>query len=79
MDLFTIARKIDEKGNVEYQIGGNTPPDLAIQMIFEAGMTIARSEGERQAVDAAEARKNAKKEEGARKAAEAAKRKKESK
>lgn len=75
MDVFTIARTIDEKGNTEYQIGGNTPPALALQMIFEAGMTIAKSEGERQALAATQTTAAKKKEEGAKKAAEAAKRK----
>lgn len=51
MDLFTIARIIDEKGNVEYQIGGNASPALALQMIFEAGMAIAKDEGKKQAAE----------------------------
>lgn len=49
MDLYTIARKTDERGNKEYQIGGNTPPLLAIQMIFEASVSIAKAKGMKEA------------------------------
>lgn len=76
MELFTIARKVDKEGNREYQIGGNASPALALQMILEASMAIAKSEGERQAVEAQIAAATKKKEEGAKKAAEVTKKKK---
>lgn len=60
MELFTIARKTDEKGNKEYQIGGNTTPILAIQMIFEASMAIAIEKGRRQAQESKESKKKEK-------------------
>jgi len=50
MELFTLARKADDKGNAEYQIGGNVNLMQAAQMIIEVLVSAAREEGRQQAI-----------------------------